>query len=89
MPGKKWSRGYQRHGGGVWDIRKHVTPRHKQRRLGKKGNTEGGGWSGMGNTIQVRRPGSTGGVSGEPTQVQPALDNWYGVQVNWRRRLKR
>jgi hypothetical protein len=66
-----------------------MAPIHKQRRLGNKGNTEDRGWSGMGNNNQMRRPGSTGGVTGEPTQVQPALDNWYGVQVNRRRRLKR
>jgi hypothetical protein len=50
MPGNKGSRGYQRHGGGVWDITKHVTPIHKQRLLGDKGNMEDRGWYGTGNT---------------------------------------
>jgi hypothetical protein len=32
---------------------------------------------------------TTGGATGAPTQVQPALENWYGVQVDRQRRLKR
>jgi hypothetical protein len=36
----------------------------------------------------MRRNGTTGGATGAPTQVQPTLENWYGVQVDRRRRLK-
>jgi hypothetical protein len=37
----------------------------------------------------MRQNGTTGGATGTPTQVQPTLENWYGVQVDRRRRLKR
>jgi hypothetical protein len=37
----------------------------------------------------MRQHGTTGGAPGTPTQVQPTLENWYGVQVDRRRRLKR
>jgi hypothetical protein len=37
----------------------------------------------------MRQHGTTGGATGTPTQVQPTLENWYRVQVDWRRRLKR
>jgi hypothetical protein len=37
----------------------------------------------------MRQNGTTGGAPGTPTQVQPTLENWYGVQVDRRRRLKR
>jgi hypothetical protein len=37
----------------------------------------------------MRQNGTTGGATGIPTQVQPTLENWYGVQVDRRRRLKR
>jgi hypothetical protein len=37
----------------------------------------------------MRINGTTGGATGTPTQVQPTLENWCGVQVDRRRRLKR
>jgi hypothetical protein len=37
----------------------------------------------------MRQNGTTGGATGTLTQVQPTLENWYGVQVARRRRLKR
>jgi hypothetical protein len=37
----------------------------------------------------MRQNGTTGGATGTPTQVQPTLENWYGVQVDQRRILKR
>jgi hypothetical protein len=37
----------------------------------------------------MRQHGGMDGVAGSPTQVQHTLDNWYGVQVRCRRRLKR
>jgi hypothetical protein len=36
----------------------------------------------------MRQNGTRGGATGTPTQVQPTLENWYGVQVVRRRRLK-
>jgi hypothetical protein len=32
---------------------------------------------------------TTGGATGTPTQVHPTLENWYRVQVDRQRRLKR
>jgi hypothetical protein len=37
----------------------------------------------------MRPHGTTEGAKGTPTQVQPALENWYRAQVDRRRRLKR
>jgi hypothetical protein len=37
----------------------------------------------------MRQNGTTGGATGTSTQVQLTLENWYGVQVYRRRRLKR
>jgi hypothetical protein len=37
----------------------------------------------------MRQNRTTGGATGTPTQVQSILENWYGVQVDRRRRLKR
>jgi hypothetical protein len=37
----------------------------------------------------MRQHGTTGGATGTQTQVQPTLENWYRVQVDRRRRLKR
>jgi hypothetical protein len=37
----------------------------------------------------MRQNGTKGGATGAPTQVQPTLENWYGVQFERRRRLKR
>jgi hypothetical protein len=37
----------------------------------------------------MRQNETTGGATGASTQVQPTLENWYGVQVDRRRRLKR
>jgi hypothetical protein len=37
----------------------------------------------------MRQNGTTGGATGTPTHVQPTLENWYVVQVDRRRRLKR
>jgi hypothetical protein len=36
----------------------------------------------------MRQNRSTEGATGAPIQVQPTLENWYGVQVERRRRLK-
>jgi hypothetical protein len=37
----------------------------------------------------MKQNGTTGGATGTPTQVQQTLENWYGFQVERRRRLKR
>jgi hypothetical protein len=37
----------------------------------------------------MRQNGTTGVATGAPTQVQLTLENWYGVQVDRQRRLKR
>jgi hypothetical protein len=37
----------------------------------------------------MRQNGTTGGATGAPNQVQLTLENWYGVQVEMWKRLKR
>jgi hypothetical protein len=36
----------------------------------------------------MRQNRTKGGSTGAPTQVDPTLENWYGVQVDRRRKLK-